>query len=118
MGTLTIMSAEANACVQACCDCSRMCLEAAAYCADNGRSAQWRALLDCAAQCQAACECLTRCSDCCSTVCTCCASVCAQCAEICKRSNDKQLQACIDACKRCAECCQSVCRSPVLSDRA
>jgi hypothetical protein len=108
---MTTMTTDAKACFEACCAAARQCLEASAMCADAGRTAQCKALSDCADVCEAAAACLARCSDCCPSLCAACAEFCSQCAKVCRTLNDPKLAACIEACRACAACCEKVCQA-------
>lgn len=104
---------ETKACVDACLDARRACIETAVHCLTlGGRHAEMQhmgLLVDCAMVCQTAADFLMRGSDLHALTCSTCAVVCRKCADECARfPGDDALSDCAKACRRCAEECEAM----------
>lgn len=108
------MRREMGACIQACLECHRVCVQTVAYCLPMGgkhaEAPHVRLLLDCAQVCITSADFMLRGSDLHARTCAVCAEVCDRCAQACERvdPNDATMKACGDTCRRCAEVCRAM----------
>lgn len=109
---------EMEACIQACLDCHRICLQTVAHCLQQGgkhaEPAHLRLLMDCAQTCLTSADFMLRGSTFHGRTCGVCAEVCDACAADCERidPNDAMMKACAEACRRCAESCRKMAARP------
>ena len=104
------MSADMQACIEACTRCHQVCLDTVTHCLEMGGrhadAAHIRMLLDCAEICQTSANFMLRGSDLHARVCALCAEVCERCAQDCETFEEDFMQACAQECRRCAESCR------------
>ncbi len=108
MGTMT---AEMQACIQACLDCHVTCLrEAMNHCLTQGgkhtEPAHFRLMMNCAELCQTSANFMLSSSDWHGAVCGVCADVCDACARSCEAVGD--MDECVAACRACSESCRQM----------
>src|SRR5262245_33461814 len=104
---------EAKYNLEACQECSRLCLALANHYQKRGapqaEMKYIRLLLDCAEICQTATEFLPRASALHLTICNACAVICLKCGAFCEGfTEDALLQVCAASCRRSAVACQSL----------
>ena len=104
---------EMQQCIENCTECHRVCLEAVAYCLQQGgkhaEAAHVRLLLDCAEICRTSADFMIRGSELHAVTCGACAEVCRRCAEECERMGDDEvMRRCAEVCRRCEESCRQM----------
>jgi hypothetical protein len=96
---------EMEACIQACLECHRVCLQTVAHCLQMGgkhaEASHIRLLLDCAQICLTSADFMLRGSDLHGRTCAVCAEVCERCAQDCARvdPSDAMMRTCAEACR-------------------
>lgn len=103
------VSADMQACIEACTACHQTCLHNIHHCLEKGgkhaEPSHITLLLDCAQICATSADFMTRHSAQHTTTCRACAEVCRACAEDCEKMDDAMMRECAKACRRCAESC-------------
>lgn len=105
---------EMKECIQNCLDCSRFCLETAAYCRHENEKTPAALLApileDCAEICAMNAGLLARDSDFYMLVGLLCANVCSVCADACELHavNDPKIDRCVKICRLTAESCAAI----------
>lgn len=105
------VSAELNACIDACLDCFRSCQQGAViHCLELGgkhvEPQHFRLMLDCAEICRATAALMLNGSSFYSDVCKTCAEICRACAKSCREMGG--MDDCVSACERCADSCEQM----------
>lgn len=101
-----------QACIEACLNCHRTCLETVTHCLEMGGPhsdpAHVRLMLDCVQICQTSADFMLRQSKHHQLTCGVCAQICELCADDCDRFDEDFMKACAQACRHCAAHCRAM----------